>query len=225
MPRRGQWSRTRKTKPRSSLLAIETLLYQTESARRRIVVQREAAWRTLAAEVGAEIPPPASFSPLGDEPALDHESVLQTTLNSNVKLGIAYHAHRAAKLAFRQADEAPFTKGRKEAALAARAEMFRAQWRMQETHQSLTQQVAEAFGRYEAARRGIASYDEQILPNLRERARLVQRQYELGAAGGSDVELLSARQALRDALVGRAETRLSLWQAVADLLHLMQQEM
>jgi outer membrane protein, heavy metal efflux system len=86
----------------------------------------------------------------------------------------------------------------------------------------LTQETAEAFGRYQSARQRAEQLTNQVLPQLEESANLVRKGYQAGAVQLAFADVLLAEQSKNDARLRLAESRRELGRAVADLKGLMQ---
>jgi cobalt-zinc-cadmium efflux system outer membrane protein len=86
----------------------------------------------------------------------------------------------------------------------------------------LSQQTAEAFGRYAAAVRQINRVYRTVLPLLRQNLSLLRRGYQAGSTQVTFADVLLAEQTLNDTRLRLAAVRQELWRAVADLEGLMQ---
>ncbi len=86
----------------------------------------------------------------------------------------------------------------------------------------LSRDVAEAWARYEAARREVERLEEEVLPRLRETIELMRKGYEAGAPNVSFNDLILTVQSFNTSRLSLAEARRTLWLAVADLQGLMQ---
>jgi cobalt-zinc-cadmium efflux system outer membrane protein len=104
----------------------------------------------------------------------------------------------------------------------AQAHLAGAQAAQQATAVRLRRQTAEAFGRYQAARRQVEQLAAEVLPPLLESLDLLQKGYQAGAAQFSFADVLSAEQAVLSTRLTLAEARRNLWLAIADLEGLMQ---
>lgn len=104
----------------------------------------------------------------------------------------------------------------------AEARWARAQAAERETANRLSRDAAEAFGRYEAARRHVEGLHTQIIPRLEESAKLVRESYQGRVAQITFTDVLLAEVALNEARLRLEEARRELWRAVADLQGLMQ---
>jgi outer membrane protein, heavy metal efflux system len=104
----------------------------------------------------------------------------------------------------------------------ARARWAKAQAAERSTASRLTQETAEAFGRYQSARQRVEQLTNQVLPQLEESADLVRKGYQAGAVQLAFADVLLAEQSKNDARLRLAESRRELGRAVADLKGLMQ---
>jgi cobalt-zinc-cadmium efflux system outer membrane protein len=86
----------------------------------------------------------------------------------------------------------------------------------------LSRETAEAFARYEGARRQADRLTAAVLPKLEESLKLVREGYLAGAKDLTFADVQLAVEALNEARLKLAETRRELWRAVADLQGLMQ---
>jgi cobalt-zinc-cadmium efflux system outer membrane protein len=103
----------------------------------------------------------------------------------------------------------------------AQARWARAQAAERATANRLRQDSAEAFSRYEGARRQAQRLQTDVLPRLEESLDDVLKRYQGGAAQAF-TDVLLAEQAVNDTRVKLADTHRELWRAVADLQGLMQ---
>lgn len=90
------------------------------------------------------------------------------------------------------------------------------------TENRLARDAAEAFARYQAARRQVEQLSREVLPRLREGLDLTLRAYQVGSTQVTFSDVLTAEQSLNSTRITLAEARRALWQAVADLQGLMQ---
>ncbi len=103
----------------------------------------------------------------------------------------------------------------------AQAHWARAQAVERHTAARLTQDSAEAFARYEGARRQVDRLASRVLPPLEESLKDVLERYQRGAPQAF-IDVLVAEQSLNEARRKLAEARRDLWLAIADLQGLMQ---
>jgi cobalt-zinc-cadmium efflux system outer membrane protein len=77
-----------KTRPRTDLLSLQALLEEAKTNQTRSQVNREAAWRQLAADVGLpRLPPPQAIAGLPESvPDWDADAVAQRVLAANTEL-------------------------------------------------------------------------------------------------------------------------------------------
>jgi outer membrane protein, heavy metal efflux system len=104
----------------------------------------------------------------------------------------------------------------------AEARWLRAQAAQRTAAARLSRDVAEAFGRYGAAREQVERLSREVLPRLVESLELVRKGYQAGSADFTFADVLLAQEALNDARLRQADARRTLWLAVADLDGLMQ---
>jgi cobalt-zinc-cadmium efflux system outer membrane protein len=86
----------------------------------------------------------------------------------------------------------------------------------------LTRDTAEAFARYQAARRQVEGLATEVLPQLERSLGLLLKAYQAGSAQVTFSDVLITEQSLNSTRLTMAEARRSLWLAVADLQGLMQ---
>jgi cobalt-zinc-cadmium efflux system outer membrane protein len=106
--------------------------------------------------------------------------------------------------------------------LEAQAHLARAQAAEQTVAARLARETAEAFGRFQAARRQVQALRSEVLPPLVESLDLLRKGYQAGAAQITFADVLSAEQALLTTGLTLAEARRNLWLAITDLEGLMQ---
>ena len=104
----------------------------------------------------------------------------------------------------------------------AQARLTRARAAEHSASVRLTQETAEALGRYQSARRRVDRLTRDIIPPLAESLELIAKGYQTAAAGISFADVLLAEQHLGEARLRLAEAWRDLGQAVADLEGLMQ---
>jgi cobalt-zinc-cadmium efflux system outer membrane protein len=105
---------------------------------------------------------------------------------------------------------------------AAQARWARAQAAQQTTANRLRRETAEAFGRYQGARQQVRRLTDEVLPGLQESLRLIRQPYEAGKNPEGFVDIQTAAETLNETRTTLADARRALWEAVADLLGLMQ---
>jgi outer membrane protein TolC len=215
-----------KTQPRSSLISLEATLEQTKTARAKAVLERSAVWRQLAVEVGLSPDVEAATAAVlpADPPAWTPDDVRQRVLGENVRLQQAIQAEAVARLTWRQLSRSPLRKLQTAKLIEAEAAVGKAGALIAQTVRMLMQETEAALAKYESARRDWFTLRDVIVPQRREQLRLVERQYEIGAIGGTLPELLAARQALSEAELQLAQARIQLWQAAAEVEALLQIE-
>jgi cobalt-zinc-cadmium efflux system outer membrane protein len=86
----------------------------------------------------------------------------------------------------------------------------------------LSRETAEAFARYEGARKQEERLRQEVLPRLEETLKLIREGFQVGRPGLTFLDVQTAVEALNEAKLKLAETRRELWRAVADLQGLMQ---
>jgi cobalt-zinc-cadmium efflux system outer membrane protein len=105
---------------------------------------------------------------------------------------------------------------------AAQARWARAQAARATAVNRLTRDTAEAFARYRGARVQLERLTREVLPGLDESLRQLRETYEAGKNPEGFVDIQTAAETLNDSRLARSEARRALWEAVADLLGLMQ---
>src|SRR5207249_2950310 len=104
----------------------------------------------------------------------------------------------------------------------AEARWARAQAASRSTALRLSRETADAYARYQGARRQVERLRSDVLPRLVESLALVRKGYQAGSAQITFADVLSAQTSLNDAQLRLAEVRRELWRAIADLQGLMQ---
>jgi cobalt-zinc-cadmium efflux system outer membrane protein len=104
----------------------------------------------------------------------------------------------------------------------AEANIGRAEAEVRRVQLELSQQAAEAVGRYHSAIAQVTRYEREILPRSRESVTLTQRLYEQGEL--DFLRLLSAQKTLGEVNLGYVEAQAARWTAAADLANLLQLE-
>jgi outer membrane protein TolC len=104
----------------------------------------------------------------------------------------------------------------------ARANWARAEAAVRSTATRLSRDVAETWARYEAARQEVDRLQREVLPKVQETVELLRKGYEAGAPSVSFNDLILTEQSFNTTRLRLAETRQTLWLAVADLQGLMQ---
>jgi cobalt-zinc-cadmium efflux system outer membrane protein len=106
--------------------------------------------------------------------------------------------------------------------LAAQARLARATREEERVRNDLLRQLAEAFGRYEAARQQAAVYRDQILPDLVRAFRGVNERYQVEPDKVNYNDIVTAQQNLAAQLANYLQVLRQQWQAVADLAGIVQ---
>ena len=101
--------------------------------------------------------------------------------------------------------------------MSARAQFARAAAEVPRVQNSLTQQLVDAFGRYESARQQTTLYRERILPNLVTAFRGVYQRYQLEPDKVNYNDIVTAQQNLVTQLAGYLQALQLQWQAQSDL--------
>jgi cobalt-zinc-cadmium efflux system outer membrane protein len=104
----------------------------------------------------------------------------------------------------------------------AQARLAKAQASARTAATRLSRETAEAFGRYETARRQVEKLSTEVLPLHLESLDLIRKGYQGGSAQITFLDVLSAEQAVLTTRLTLAEARRNLWLAIADLEGLMQ---
>ena len=105
---------------------------------------------------------------------------------------------------------------------AARAETVRAMAGLQRTETELSQQAAEALGRYAAASIRAEVYEKQILPKAREVFRVNRSLFEQGQT--DFLRLLQSQRTLIESDLGYIDAQEARWTAAAEISGLLQLE-
>jgi cobalt-zinc-cadmium efflux system outer membrane protein len=100
---------------------------------------------------------------------------------------------------------------------AARAQAVQAEADVHLAELTVGKRLAEAFQRYEAARRQTEAFQGKVLPGLKESLRLVRLGYEGGDPQFGYAVLLQAQQALAQAELTYVQALGELWRAAADI--------
>ncbi|MCS7159827.1 MAG: TolC family protein, partial [Gemmatales bacterium] len=111
--------------------------------------------------------------------------------------------------------------------LAVHAELARNARFVESTRLDLTRRLAEAHGRYSAARQQVQTYTEQILPRAEESLRVMRLMFQRAKAEelrSAFLGLLEAHRAWLDAQLGYLQVRRNLWSAVFEIAGLVQQD-
>jgi cobalt-zinc-cadmium efflux system outer membrane protein len=106
--------------------------------------------------------------------------------------------------------------------LAAEAEVARTRAEVGRIELSLVERLAASYQRYQAARRQVASYRDQVLPAAEESLRLIEVGYERGDPKYDYTALLQAQQTLVTARLGLVQALSELWRGVSEILGLLQ---
>jgi cobalt-zinc-cadmium efflux system outer membrane protein len=106
---------------------------------------------------------------------------------------------------------------------AAQAEVARTRAVIRQVELQLTEQLTNAFQRYQSAQQQVTAYRDRILPNARESLRLVQLAYEKGAANFDLTAVLQAQQTLVQARLQYVQALGELWRAVSEIRGLVQE--
>lgn len=108
--------------------------------------------------------------------------------------------------------------------LAARANLARAREEVRLAELRLTDRLAVAFQRYQAAREQVETYRERILPNAAESLRLVRLGYERGDPKYDYTSVLQAQRILVQARLAYVQVLGELWRGVSEIAGLLQQD-
>jgi cobalt-zinc-cadmium efflux system outer membrane protein len=111
--------------------------------------------------------------------------------------------------------------------LAAQAELARNARLVENTRFDLTRRLADAYGRYAAARQQVQTYAEQILPRAEESlkvSRTVFQRAKPEELRSAFLGLLEGHRAWLDAQLGYLQARRELWLAVYEIAGLLQQD-
>ncbi len=107
---------------------------------------------------------------------------------------------------------------------AAQADLARTTAEVRQVELRLTERLAAAYRRYQAAKRQVESYDKQILPNALKSLELIRFGYEKGDAKYQYIAVLEAQRTLAQARLARIRALGELWQAVSEIAALLQQD-
>src|SRR5207244_12553684 len=108
--------------------------------------------------------------------------------------------------------------------LAARPDVARTEEQVRQVELRLTERLAAAYQRYQAAREQREAYEKRILPRARESLRLVTIGYERGDPKYDFTALLQAQQTLAQVRLTYVESLGEMWKAISELSGLLQQE-
>lgn len=229
---------------------LSQTLIRVNSAHQRVL----AAKKLLAAAVGlnewsAEID---NGVLLEEAPAYDDVAVLQTVLSRNSSVQAAQSTIRQseAKLCLEKSQAIPNFEVRARPAYdfpdqngmlfleasaplpvnnrnqgsisEARAELLKATAEARTVELRLAEQVASALQRFETARRNVQLLETQLLPQAEKAFEQTAALFE--TRGERYFDLLDAQRSLSQAKVELVEARRDLWQAVAEIEGLLQQE-
>jgi len=89
---------------------------------------------------------------------------------------------------------------------------------------ALSERLAAALERFQAARQQAEAHKKQILPQARESLRLIEIGYQRGDAKYDFTALLQAQQVLFGAQLGYVQALRAVWAADAELRGLLQLE-
>ncbi|MDB5308088.1 MAG: czcC 2 [Gemmataceae bacterium] len=106
--------------------------------------------------------------------------------------------------------------------MSAKAQVARAGWEVPRVQNTLLQQLADAYERYENARQQIALYRTQILPNLVTAFRGVYQRYQVEPDKVNYNDIVTAQQNLSVQLAAYLQALRLQWQAVGDLAGVVQ---
>jgi cobalt-zinc-cadmium efflux system outer membrane protein len=106
--------------------------------------------------------------------------------------------------------------------LAAEAEVARTRAEVGRIELTLVERLAGSYQRYQAARRQVSSFQEQVLPAAEESLRLIQLGYERGDPKYDYTALLQALQTLAAAQLSLVQALGEQWRAVSEILGLLQ---
>lgn len=105
---------------------------------------------------------------------------------------------------------------------SARAAISRSAEALERLKNELSQQAADALGRYLAARQLVERFETQILPKARETQELAQRGYQQGQF--DFLRLLASQRTLVEANLGYIDAQENRWTAAAEIASLLQLE-
>ncbi|MBI1917093.1 MAG: TolC family protein [Planctomycetes bacterium] len=108
--------------------------------------------------------------------------------------------------------------------LAARADVARTEEQVRLVELRLTERLAGAYQRYQAAREQREAYEKRILPRARESLRLVTIGYERGDPKYDFTALLQAQTTLVQSQLAYVQLLGDVWRAVAEIKGLIQDE-
>src|SRR5262249_7091168 len=106
--------------------------------------------------------------------------------------------------------------------LAAKAEVARTRAAVGQVELRLTERLAGAHQRYQAARRQVESYRGRIVPDANEALRLVRLGYAQGDPKYDFTAVLQAQQAVIQARLGQVQAQGELWRALSEVSGLLQ---
>jgi cobalt-zinc-cadmium efflux system outer membrane protein len=104
----------------------------------------------------------------------------------------------------------------------AQARLAFTQAAVRNTENRLARETADALARYKAARRQVEQLKDEVLPRLQQSLALLLKAYQAGSAQVTFSDVLLTEQSLNTTRLTLAESRRSLWLAIADLQGLMQ---
>jgi cobalt-zinc-cadmium efflux system outer membrane protein len=238
----------------ADLPRIQALLEEARINQARSRIQRDAAWRQLAAEVGVpDLPVPKPAGALSQPvPHWDLDFVTNRILTSHTDLRRASLETERARLEVERAraetvpnvqvgggysrnfpeHEAgavvsvetalPLWDRKQGRIYEAQAHHARAQAAQRNTATRLSRDAAQAFARYQSARRQVDDLKTKVLPQLERSRNLLRDGYQAGSKQLTFADVLLAEEALSEAQVRLTEARRELWQAIAELQGLMQ---
>jgi cobalt-zinc-cadmium efflux system outer membrane protein len=104
----------------------------------------------------------------------------------------------------------------------AQARWAKAEANLDGLRTSLSATVADAFARYQGARRQVEKLEKEVLPRYQDTVDALLKNLELGGANVAFIDVVTSEQSLISTRLTLVEARQALWQAVADLEGLMQ---
>jgi cobalt-zinc-cadmium efflux system outer membrane protein len=108
--------------------------------------------------------------------------------------------------------------------LTARADVARTQDQVRQVELRLTERLAAAYQRYQAAREQRELYEKRILPRARESLRLITIGYERGDPKYDFTALLQAQTTLVQSQLAYVQVLGDVWRGVAEIKSLIQDE-
>lgn len=108
--------------------------------------------------------------------------------------------------------------------MSARAEVARAVHATRQTQVRLTERLANAYQRFEVARRTVTLFEERVLPDATESLRLIRLAFDAGDPKFDYNAVLDAQRTLANARLSLIQARGEIWQAVSLIEGLLQRD-